>query len=44
MIEEKRGFKFIRINPDAAEFNINRAINQVYMQTKQLTIKSTKIC
>ena len=44
MIEEKRGCKFIRINPDAAEFNINRAINQVYMHTKQLTIKSTKIC
>ena len=42
MIEEKRGCKLIRINPDAADFNINRVINQVYMHMKQLTIKSTK--
>ena len=43
MIEKKSGSKFIRINPDAADFNINKVINQVvYMHIKQLTIKSTK--
>ena len=42
MIEKKSGSKFIRINPDAADFNINKVINQVYMHIKQSTIKSTK--
>ena len=43
MIEKKSGSTFIRINPDAADFNINKVINQVvYMHIKQLTIKSTK--
>ena len=42
MIEKKSGSTFIRINPDAADFNINKVINQVYMHIKQSTIKSTK--
>ena len=42
MIEEKRGFKCVTINPDAADFNIKRVINKVYMQIKQSTKKSTK--
>ena len=42
MIEEKRGCKFIRSNPEAADFKIHRVINQVYMLIKQSTVKSTK--
>ena len=42
MIEEKRGCKFIRSNPEAADFKIHRVINQVYMLLKQSTVKSTK--
>ena len=42
MIEGKRGYKLIRINLEAADFNINRVINQVYMHMKQWTIKLTQ--
>ena len=42
MIEENIGCTFIRINPDAADFNINRVVNQVYMKIKQSTIKSAE--
>ena len=42
MIEENIGCTFIRINPDAADFNINKVVNQVYMKIKQSTIKSAE--
>ena len=32
----------IRTNPDAADFNINRIINQIYMCIIKLTKKQTK--
>ena len=32
----------IRTNPDAADFNINRIINQIYMRIIKLTKKQTK--
>ena len=35
MIEEKLGCKIIRTDRDAADFNIYRLINQVYMHIKQ---------
>ena len=41
MIGEKRCCKFIRSNPDVADFKINRVINQVYMLIKQSIIKLT---
>ena len=34
MIEKKLDCTFIRINPDAADFNINRVINLVYTHQK----------
>ena len=34
MIEKRIGSKFIRINPDAADLNINRVINLVYTHRK----------
>ena len=40
MIEKKLGCKIIRINPDAAGFNIHRLINQICMYIKQSTKKS----
>ena len=43
---EGHGITVIRNNPDAADFNINRLINQIYMHiiksTKNQTEKSTK--
>ena len=43
---EGHGITVIRNNPDAADFNINRLINQIYMHiiksTKKQTEKSTK--
>ena len=43
---ESYGITVIRTNPDAADFNIDRLINQVYMRiiksTKKQTEKSTK--
>ena len=43
---EGHGITVIRTNPDAADFNINRLINQIYMHiiksTKKQTEKSTK--
>ena len=42
IIEEKHGSKFIIINPDASDYNINSVIYQVYMHIKQPIIKSTK--
>ena len=41
MIKKKNlSCRFIRINPDAADFSINRVINLVYMLIKQSTKKS----
>ena len=44
---EGHGITVIRTNPDAADFNTNRLINQIYMHiiksTKKQTEKSTKI-
>ena len=37
MLEKKLGCIFIRINPDAADININRVIKLVYMHIKQST-------
>ena len=46
LIIESYGITVIRTNPDAADFNINRLINQIYMHiiksTKNQTEKSTK--
>ena len=42
MIKEKIGCKPIRTDPDAADFNIYRIINQVCTIIEQLAIKSTK--
>ena len=42
MTEEKLGCKIIRTDPDAADFNIYRLINQVPIHIKQSTIKSTR--
>ena len=46
LIIESYGITVIRTNPDAADFNINRLINQIYMHiiksTKKQTEKSTK--
>ena len=42
MIEEKRGCKIIRTNPDAPDFTIYRLINQVRISIEQSTIKSAK--
>ena len=43
---ESYGITVIKTNPDAADFNINRLINQIYMHiiesTKKQTEKSTK--
>ena len=43
---ESYGITVIRTNPDAADVNINRLINQIYMHiiesTKKQTEKSTK--
>ena len=47
MVEEKLGSAFIRTDPDAADFNINKAINLVrkYIieSSNELTEKSTKV-
>ena len=37
MIEEKIGYKIVRVNPDIPDFNINRVINLVFMHIKQST-------
>ena len=42
MIGKRCGCKFIIINPNASDYNINRVIYQVYMHIKQPTIKLTK--
>ena len=46
MIEKKLGCKFIRIDPDAADYSINKAINLVHKyitkSTKKLTEEATK--
>ena len=42
IIEEQVGCKIIRTDPDAADFNIYRIINQVRMFIKQSTIKLTR--
>ena len=41
MIESHKS-TFTRTNPDAADFNINRPINQIYMHTIKWTEKQTK--
>ena len=44
---ESHGITIIKTNPDAADFDMNRIINQIYMQiiksTKEQTKVSTKI-
>ena len=40
MIEKKLAYKIIRVNPDAADFNRYRLINQILMHIKQSTKKS----
>ena len=42
ILEEKRGCRFIRINLDAADFNINIVINLVYMRIIKSRNESTK--
>ena len=42
MKEQKLDWRIIRTDSDTAEFNVYRLINQVRMNIKQLTIKSTK--
>ena len=36
------GITVIRTNPDAADFNINRLINQIYMHIIKATKKQTE--
>ena len=38
-IEQETGCKFIRINPDKEEFDIFRAINEIFRHIKQSTKK-----
>ena len=42
ILEEKCGCRFIRINLDAADFNINIVINLVYMRIIKSRNESTK--
>ena len=39
---ESHGNTIIRTNPDAADFNINTLINQIYTHIIESTIKQTK--
>ena len=39
IMEKELGCTFIRINPHAADFNVNRVINLLYMYIKQPTKK-----
>ena len=45
---ENHGFTIIRANPDAADFNINRLINQIYRhisisQSNKLKLKKEQV-
>ena len=40
MIEQELGCKFIRIHPDKEDFDIFRAINEIFIHIKQLTKKT----
>ena len=40
---ESHGVAIIRTNPDAANFNMNRLINQIYMHIIESTKNQTKI-
>ena len=40
VLEQKLGCKFIRINPEKKEFDISRAINEIFRQNKQSTKKT----
>ena len=39
---ENHGISIIRTNPDAADFNINRLINQIYTHIIESTKKQNK--
>ena len=39
---ESHGISIIRTNPDAADFNINRLINQIYTHIIESTKSKTK--
>ena len=40
---ESHGITFIRNNPDAADFDMNRLINQIYTHIIESTKKQTKV-
>ena len=40
---ESYGITIIRTNPDAADFDMNRLINQIYTHIIESTIKQTKV-
>ena len=40
---ESHGVAIIRTNPDAADFNMNRLINQIYTHIIESTKKQTKV-
>ena len=42
MIESHR-ITIIRTNPDAADFDMNRLINQIYTHIIESTVKQTKV-
>ena len=40
---ERHGITIIRTNPDAADFDMNRLINQIYTHIIESTKKQTKV-
>ena len=40
---ESHGITIIKTNPDAADFDMNRIINQIYMQIIKSTKEQTKV-
>ena len=40
---ESHGITIIRTNPDAADFDMNRLINQIYTHIIESTVKQTKV-
>ena len=40
---ESHGITIIRTNPDAADFDMNRLINQIYKHITESTKKQTKV-
>ena len=43
LMTECHGITIIRTNPDAADFDINRLINQIYTHIIESTKKQTKV-